>query len=154
MFRPAIVFFLLLAVPLRANLGESVAECVKRYGTPVGYSEANAKFPFGTVAFAAANYTLIVFLLNDHEVGARISKKDKSAFTDAEMQNIMNADTDGSPWTVTTSNDPTCLQWMRTDQATALYDKANHVLIFTSTAMKAALKSPPPVPPAKPGAGP
>jgi hypothetical protein len=154
MLRTALVFFILLTIPLRANLGETVEQCVKRYGAPVGFSEANAKSPFGTVAFSAGGYTLLIFLLNSKEAGARVSKTDKSAFTDAEMQNIMNADTDGSPWTATPSSDPTCLQWTRSDKATVLYDKVKHMLIFTSVAMASALKSPPPVPIAKPGAGP
>ena len=86
------VVFVSLLLPARANLGESVEQCVARYGRPVGYSEANAKNPFGTVAFAAGGYTLVVFVYQDKELGARVSKKDKAAFTDAEVQNIMAAD--------------------------------------------------------------
>ena len=155
MFRIAILLFSLLLLPARANLGETVAQCVARYGRPVGYSEANSKSPFGTVAFSAAGYTLIVFLISDKEVGARVSKQDKSAFSDTEMKNIMNVDSDGSPWTVTVSPDPTCLTWNRADKATALYDKDKHVLIITSREMDAALHAaaPPsgttPPPPAK-----
>src|ERR1700683_2319916 len=89
MFRCAIVFFSLLTIPVRANLGETVEQCVTRYGVPVGFSEAGPKSPFGTVAFTAGGYTLILFLIENREVGARVSKVDKSAFTDAEMQNIM-----------------------------------------------------------------
>ena len=148
LFRSALVLFTLLTVPLRANLGETVKECVTRYGTPVGYSEASAKVPFGTIVFSATGYTLIVFLLNDKEVGARISKQDKSAFTDTERQNIMNADLAGSTWTSAPSDDPTCLRWIRGDKATVLYDKVNRVLIFTSPDMAQALHSAP----AKPAA--
>jgi hypothetical protein len=119
MFRVAILFFSLLTIPLRANLGETVEQCVARYGVPVGYSEAGAKGPFGTVAFTASGYTLVLFLLKNQEVGARVSKIDKSAFTDAEMKNIMSADAGGSAWTSTTSDDPTCLRWVRADKATS-----------------------------------
>jgi len=155
MLRTAIVFFALLTIPLRANLGETVEQCVKRYGKPVGFTEAGAKSPFGTLGFTAGGYTLIVFLLNTKEVGARVSKVDKSAFTDAEMKNIMDADSNESPWTPTPSSDPTCLEWTRADQATVLYDKAKHMLIFTSEEMADALKAAPPTttPPAKPGVG-
>ena len=159
MLRLALIFLILLTLPLRANLGETVVQCVKRYGKPIGYSEANAKSPFGTVGFTAGGYTLIVFLILDKEVGARVSKVDKSAFTAAEMKTIMEADTDAaSPWTSTLSDDPTCLTWTRSDKATVLYDKVKHMLIFTSKEMTDALHSPPPAPtptPAvKPGAGP
>ncbi len=65
MFRSIIIFFSLLLLPARANLGESVEQCVGRYGHPVGFTEANAKFPFGSVAFSATGYTLIVFILNN-----------------------------------------------------------------------------------------
>jgi hypothetical protein len=139
MLRSAIIFFSLLTIPLRANLGDTVVQCVTRYGKPVGYSEASAKFPFGTIVFSATGYTLIVFLLHNQEVGARVSKLDKSAFTDPEMKNIMSADLAGSSWTPTASDDPICLQWTRGDKATVLYDKAKHMLIFTSQEMAGAL---------------
>jgi hypothetical protein len=138
----AIVLSSLLTLPARANLGETVEQCVKRYGVPIGYSEANAKAPFGTVAFSAGGYTLLVFVINNKEVGARVSKNDKSAFSDAEMKNIMDADSTGSPWTPTSSGDPTCIQWTRGDKATAIYDKANHMLIFTSEEMSSTVHLP------------
>jgi len=139
MFRYAIILFSLLTIPAQANLGETVAQCVTRYGKPIGYSEASAKSPFGTVAFSAAGYTLIIFLINNKEVGARVSKTDKSAFSDAEMKTIMDADSTVSPWTSASSDDPTCLQWVRGDKATVLYDKEKHMLIFTSEEMAQAL---------------
>jgi hypothetical protein len=142
MLRSAIIFFSLLTLPLRANLGETVEQCVARYGKPIGFSEAGANSPFGTLVFSAADYTLIVFLISNKEVGARVSKLDKSAFTDPEMKNIMGADLAGSSWTPTASDDPTCLQWSRGDKATVLYDKAKHVLIFTSKEMAKAFHAP------------
>jgi hypothetical protein len=149
MLRSAIILFSLLTLPLRANLGETVAQCVARYGSPIGYSEASSKSPFGTLVFTATGYSLVVFLINTKEVGARVSKLDKTAFTDAEMQNIMDADTAGTSWTPTTSDDPTCLRWTRADKATVLYDKEKHILLFSSEEMAEAIH------PAtvKPGAG-
>lgn len=142
MFRWAIILFILLSVPLRANLGETVEQCVKRYGKPVGYSEANPKVPFGTLVFIAGKYTLIVFLLDGKEAGARVAKTDKSAFTDAELKTIMDADADPqSPWASKPSTDPTSLVWTRPDKATVLYDKEKHILIFTADAMLAAAKA-------------
>ena len=150
MLRFAIIFFsLCLTIPLRANLGETVEQCVKRYGKPVGFSEASPQFPFGTVVFQATGYTLVVFLINNKEVGARVSKVDKSAFTDAEMKTIMNADSAGALWTSTISDDPACLRWTRPDKATLLYDKEKRMLIFTSEEMANALHSAT----VKPGAG-
>jgi hypothetical protein len=153
MFRFAIIFFILLTIPVRANLGETVEQCVKRYGKPVGFSEASSKFPCGTLVFTAGGYTLIVFLIENKEVGARVSKVDKSAFTDAEMKNIMGADSTDSPWNSISSTDPTCLQWSRADKATVLYDKEKHMLIFTSKTMATALHAPAITPTAKPGVG-
>jgi hypothetical protein len=142
MFRTAIIFLCVLTMPVRANLGETVEQCVARYGKPVGFSEATATNPFGTLVFAAGNYTLIVFLLNTKEVGARVSKQNKSTFSDAEMQNIMAADSAGSTWTSVASDDPACLRWGRPDKATALYDKEQHVMIFTSLEMTSAIHAP------------
>jgi hypothetical protein len=149
----AIILFCLLTLPLRANLGETVVQCVARYGHPIGYSEAGAKSPFGTIAFAAAGYTLIIFLIDTREVGARVSKADKSAFTDTEKQTIMGADLGGSVWIPTSSDDPACLRWTRADKATVLYDKEKHILIFTSKEMAEALHRAP-IKPAVPAAAP
>jgi len=155
MFRRALILFVLLSLPLRANLGESVEQCVKRYGKPAGFSEASPKIPFGTLVFIAGKYTLVIFLLETKEVGARVSKTDKSAFTDAEMKTIMDADADPqSPWTSTPSTDPTSLEWTRGDKATVFYDKDKHMLIFTTVAMAEAAKAmkpavPTPTPAAK-----
>ncbi len=142
-FQFAIIFFSILSIPLHANLGETVQQCVARYGRPIGFSEASAKVPFGTVVFSATGYTLIVFVINGREAGARVSKQDKSAFTETEMQNIMGADLAGSTWTPTSSDDPTCSRWIRGDKATVLYDKDKHILIFTSPEMASAVHAAP-----------
>jgi hypothetical protein len=131
----------------RANLGDTVEQIVARYGKPTGHSEANANSPFGTILFQAGGYELVLFILENHEVGARVSKSDKSAFTDAEMQTIMANDLNGSTWTPVASGDPTCLRWARGDKATVLYDREKHMLIFTSDEMAQALHAPPAKPP-------
>jgi hypothetical protein len=129
-----------LLLPGRANLGETVEQAVARYGKPTGYAEASAKTPFGSVQFKAGAYELVIFVFNDKEVGARVSKLDKSAFTDAEMQTIMANDSDGSKWTPMPSDDPACIEWSRNDKATVLYDKEKHMLIFTSVEMAKAVQ--------------
>ncbi len=149
MFSLRLVFCLCLVamIPLRATIGDSVAQCVKRYGKPIGYSEASPNNPFGTLVFSAAGFQLVVFLIGENEVGARISKTNKSAFTDDEMKNIMNAEGDPqSPWTPKTSDDPTCLEWTRADKSRLIYDKVNHILMVTSSAMADAVKKLPPEP--------
>lgn len=138
MLRCAIVFLLILALPLRANLGDSVNDCVKRYGKPVNFTEASGKMPFGTLVFIAGPYQMIVFLLNNVEVGARVSKKDKSAFTPDEMKTIMDADAT-SPWVTADSIEPATQRWKRADKATVLYDESAKMLIFTSQEMADAL---------------
>ncbi len=142
MLRTCAVLFLLLILPLRANLGDAVDQCVKRYGKPTGFSEAGAKSPFGTLVFVAGPYQLIVFLLDNVEVGARVSKVDKTDFTPAEMRTILDADAT-SPWTPGKGSDANTLQWNRADKATVLYDKDKKMLIFTSPQMLDALKHPP-----------
>ncbi len=141
MFRNSLLLVILLTLPCRANLGDSVAQCVARYGKPVHFTEATDKVPFGTLIFTAAGYGLVVFLTGTTEVGARVSKLDNSAFSATDLQNIMAADTGGSAWTSIESQDPSCLRWTRADHATALYDKDKHVLIFTSEQMSKDLKA-------------
>ncbi len=137
-----LLFLALLTLPTGANLGDTVEQCVARYGKPIRFTEANGNAPFGTVVYAAGGYTLVLFVIRNREVGARVSKTDKSAFTDAEMQGIMDADTAGGKWVPGASSDPSCLQWSRGDSATVLYDKEKHMLIFTSPEMAKALNSP------------
>ena len=132
----------LLLLPARANLGETVEQVVARYGKPVAFAEASSAMPFGKVDFRAGGYELLVFVLNDREVGARVSKLDKTAFTDAEIQTIMENDAGDTKWAETTSTDPTCREWSRTDKATVMYDKEKHMLILTSDAMAQALHAP------------
>jgi hypothetical protein len=134
-----LLVFSLFTAPLRANLGETIQQCIARYGQPNGYSEAGPKSPFGTIVFAAGGFVLMLFIYQNKEVGARVSKADKSAFSAADMQLIMGADTAGSNWTSVKSDDPTCLAWKRGDNAKVLYDKVNHMLIFSSPAMLDAL---------------
>ena len=145
MLRYAAVALLLLALPVRANLGETVAECTKRYGKFYNYTEANAKSPFGTIAYVAGPYEMIVFIYGGVEVGARVNKKDKTDFSPDEIKTILNADAP-TPWTSAPIDDPASPQWTRADKASASYDAAKKMLIFTTPAMKAALDAGPPVP--------
>ncbi len=156
MLRLVAVLLILLALPLRANLGESLADCVKRYGKPLAFTEASSKTPFGTLVFVAGPYQMIIFLSNSVEVGARVTKKDKTDFLPGEIKTIMDSDA-STPWTTATSSDPTCQQWDRADKATAIYDKPNKMLIFTSAEMaevlheqQAAPSTPTPVAPPHP----
>src|SRR5271168_161544 len=147
MFRTTLLLLFLLSLPLRANLGETIPQCVVRYGKPVNFTEADpTKSPFGTLNFVAAGYALTVFILNNAEVGARVFKVDKSLFSPDEMQTIMGADNLGGPWDSVASTDPTCLQRSRRDGATVLYDKAKKMLLFTTPAMSKALHDAPEVP--------
>jgi hypothetical protein len=134
-----IAVLLALALPARANLGDTIDQCIKRYGRPVGYSEASGKIPFGTLVFVAGGYTLIIFLNGTTEVGARVSKTNKSAFTDEEMKTIMDSDM-STPWKVTPTKQPDTLAWQRDDGATSFYDSKARMLIFTSHAMAEAMK--------------
>lgn len=127
-------------LPARANLGETVEQLVARYGKPTGYAEANAKSPFGSLLFRVRPYELVLFILNNKEVGARVSKIDKSDFSPAEMQTIIDAETGASPWGSTPSSDPTEIHWSRGDHATFIYDKQKHMLLLSSDAMAQAVK--------------
>ena len=131
-------------LPARANLGDTIAQTVKRYGSPVGYAEASAKTPFGNILFRAGGYELVLFILDGKEVGARISKIDKSAFSDDEIKTIMAADSP-APWTPTASSDPTLTEWSRNDHATVLYDHDKHILMLTSEPMAKAVAAEKPV---------
>lgn len=141
-FAVVVFLFSFTILPSHANLGETIAQCVARYGKPVNFTEASAKTPFGTVTFVAAGYGLTIFVANGKEVGARVTKVDKSPLSDTDLQNIMAAESGPSAWTPTKSKDPTCLEWTRSDKAEALYDKEKHMLIFTSQEMARIMDAP------------
>ena len=127
-------------LPARANLGETVEQLVVRYGKPTGYAEASAKSPFGSLLFRVRPYELVLFILNNKEVGARVSKIDKSDFSPVEMQTIIDAENGANPWVPTPSTDPTEVHWSRNDHAIFIYDKPKHMLLLTSDAMAQAVK--------------
>jgi hypothetical protein len=137
-----LIVFLLAAslLPARANLGEKVDQLVARYGKPTGYAEASAKSPFGSLLFRVHPYELVLFILNNVEVGARVSKTDKSDFSPAEMQTIIDAENGASPWVPTPSSDPTEIHWTRSDHATFIYDKQKRMLLLTSDSMAQAIR--------------
>ena len=147
---PLILLFDILFIPARANLNETIEQLIVRYGKPDGYAEANAKTPFGNILFKAGAYELVVFILNNKEVGARVSKVDKSPFSSDEIQAIMAAETSSAKWVPTPSTDPSMIQWSRSDHATASYDKDKHMLLFTSDTMAQVIQAPPKSQPAGP----
>lgn len=136
-----VVCFLLLSLPSRANLRETVEQCVARYGKPTGYSEADAKNPFGTLLFKANGYLLTLFILNNVEVGARVAKIDKSNLTQAEIETILAADSGGLKWTSEPSDNPSDAKWSRSDNAIAVYNSSIHVLSFTTFEMGEAIQA-------------
>jgi hypothetical protein len=145
MLRLAALAFLIIAlIPARANLGDTVADCVKRYGKPDHFTEANDKTPFGTIVFSAGPYEMVVFLYDNVEVGARVTKKDKTDFAPGELKTIMDADAT-SPWVAKPGSDPLSQEWIRADNASATYDLEKKMLIFTTPEMVKELHAPTPV---------
>ncbi len=131
---------ILITIPARANLGEDVKSLVARYGAPKNYSEAHPGFPFGTLIFAASGITLIVFLEDEKEVGAKVFKTNGKPFSDEERQAIMATD-GGSQWVEGPNPDATTRQWSRPDKATVMYDSEKNLIIFTSAEMAKAVDS-------------
>ena len=87
MFRCAIILFVLLEYSAGARTrGIGGATRVREAGSVS--RRRTRRLRLGTLVFTAGPYTLIVFLLDTKEVGARVSKTDKSMFTDAEMKMI------------------------------------------------------------------
>jgi hypothetical protein len=141
LMRLILFLFTVSLLPGRANLGDTIAQAVGHYGHPIGYAEASARSPFGNILFRSGGYELVLFILDGKEVGARVSKLDKSPFTDQEIKTIMDADNGAGPWTPTASSDPSTLVWSRSDHATVLYDRAKNLLMLTSKTMADAVNA-------------
>lgn len=97
--------FLILSAPgfLRANLGETETAIHKRYGaqTGPGYSDTNRDI---TESFKYKDYVVGVKLLDGTSQRETFTKKDKSPFTDKELEALLEANAGGVKWVMVDDN--------------------------------------------------
>jgi hypothetical protein len=92
-----ILFFLCLALPIQARLGETLEECIKRYGEPTGRAEEDTIVSFNkgefaiTILFVAGKAEWIVLM----KPGSVFAEK----LTETEIKTLLEANGSGLKWT-------------------------------------------------------
>jgi hypothetical protein len=132
--RRAILILALVAaaLPARARLGETEAESIARYGPVVGaYDAGTPGYPYRTLTFAHAGYTIIVQFMGGACAMVCFQKPDGSALTPDELDLLLKAQAEGQAWSRSNlvSSD---VIFDRPDGAMARYDTAQHALLFCS----------------------
>jgi hypothetical protein len=133
-----ILALLLTALPTFARLGETKAECEKRYGKPFKTLED------GIDIFKKAGLDITVIYLKDTAARISFSKANPEAspfkldqslpLSEAERDTLLKANSGGSPWKEDLEAGADYLRWKRADKkAAAMYSPDSKVLtIYTS----------------------
>jgi hypothetical protein len=134
--------FLLMGSVCQARLGETMDQCVARWGQsvpspdfpPPGY-EADTFATFAT--FQKGDYHIIVGFLKGVVGLEIIAKQESSDLSDNEKAAILEADSAGQIWIKSTTPNVNEI-WTRNDGALASYDPFNHVITLKSNDYHAA----------------
>ena len=96
------VVFVVSCSNCSARLGETLDQCIARYGPPISSSSKPADLPNGlgeSIATFDKNGVVVVAIFFKGTVGGEsILKADKSAFSDTEKSVLMDADCANQTW--------------------------------------------------------
>lgn len=116
--------------PLSANVGESEAAVMERYGKSFGQIPTST---FGVVSgFIAGGYVVGVKLIDGTSEMEMFSKGDQSDMGASEIDRLLKKNSPGD-WKAELTGKPHWRRWRRDDgSVVALYDAARHFLYITS----------------------
>ncbi|MCE0498777.1 MAG: hypothetical protein LV481_12610 [Methylacidiphilales bacterium] len=142
LFTLSLLLSLSMATSAWARLGETMDQCVARWGQPVpsadfpppGY-EGDGFANFAT--FQKGDYHIIVGFLNGVVAVEIITKQESSDLSDNEKAAILEADSAGLAWIKSTTPGANEI-WTRNDGAIASYDTFNHGMTIKSKEYRAA----------------
>jgi hypothetical protein len=128
-----VIALLSSALPSNARLGETLEQCVARYGNPVTPMDVadSSGGKKGQAIFEKNGYSIAIAFLGGISESEMFSKDDKSAFTDTEKDTILNANAENLRWSLSTEpsvND----NWIREDDARAIYDRFGRTLLLAT----------------------
>lgn len=132
---PLIVFIIVvLMIPSQAKIGETLDQCVKRYGTPLMDNVMDAKAPFRILIFKSTGYFQKTYFLNNVEVCVRYSKEDQSELSEQEITAILDLELEkGLEWNDPLPTEDFRIIWVRSDfKGAAIYFKALRILHISS----------------------
>lgn len=130
-----IVFgFLLTSSVCQARLGETMDQCIARYGKPPPLPDGVSLPPDSGFDSEAVFYkdgiTIIAFFSNGVVVAEGILKRDQSAMSDTEKQTLLNSESAGSTWQITNETNAGVIYKRADDNAFATYDYAKYEFLF------------------------
>jgi hypothetical protein len=133
-YRLLMIAFALSIVPCRAELGETMDQCIARYGQPVPQDTTPPGLPGKSVTFKKNGYVIMVAFLKGIAGFETIFKEDESELSDKEIEAILQADVAGGKWGKPEQlNLPHAKEmWSRDDGATAVYEPMKHGLVLVS----------------------
>src|ERR1700733_6596016 len=114
----SLIFSVLMAntIPCRANLGDTIDECIARYGQrlpPSGVADPG-KTGAEAALFTHDGYNFEVYLLNGVVGCESISKADNSLLSDEDKEKIVKMESAGGNWAKPVSAHGQII-WMRSD---------------------------------------
>ena len=133
-----LVAFLLLSQSVcQARLGDTMEQCVARYGQPVPAKDNSIPggFRLAWITFQKNGYFIKSIFVNGIVGAECVFKSDSSALSEQEKNKILHADSKGWAWGKATGRE----NWVRTDGAIASYDSSKHFMALESTSFIAAL---------------
>lgn len=136
---PVLVALCLVLPPsvCQARLGDTMDQCIARYGQPVllKNNPAPIRFRLAWITFQKNVYDIKIIFVNGISQVECVSKSNSSALSDNEKDKILQTNSKGWAWGKATGHD----NWVRTDGAVASYDPSKHDVILESASFKAAL---------------
>src|ERR1700690_1327563 len=127
------IVFALSIVPCHAELGETMDQCIARYGQPVPQVTTPPGLPGKSVSFKKNGYVIMVAFLKGIAGFETIFKEDESELSDKEIEAILQADNAGGKWgkpeQINSKNER---GWSREDGATAVYEPSKRCLALVS----------------------
>jgi hypothetical protein len=134
----AVAIFMALmvaAIPSYAQLGDTMPQCISKYGEPVSQG-VTPPFVYGTSRiFKSQNYLIMVVFINDVAAIVTINKKDKSAMSNEEMERILAKNTCRGSWnkpehSTFTYTGEQVFSWDSKRGGVAIYDSVSRSLLI------------------------
>jgi len=128
-----------IAGSLRANLGETDAQILSRYGKMLGAPTSMTNRDVTKYFLYKDAYIVTVTLIDGQSQREAYSKKDSHEvpppMTDAELSSLMEPNSMGSKWTAMSDNKTNKVWMLDSKEALASYDKTEHILTLETRMM-------------------
>jgi len=135
-------FFALTVLPCQARLGETLDQCIARYGQPISAKDMPDALGVGEkeAIFQKSGYTIVVSFLKGSAGAEEFVKQGGSDLSDTERDIILQADSARGKWIKSEKSGIEEI-WVREDGAVALHNATKHYLVLETKECVTALKA-------------